>query len=242
MKPISCYPKCRTMTLIPYKHKSKIVMFKRTIISFLPAVILLGCSNLLLPDFELDSIDQYPYRQKLDGLEVVVQPFLDTQENEKYFGIDFLTTGYVPILIIVNNLSTNSYIIWKNKIVLEIDKPIESAGDKLNKDLFAQQNILESDSYTAAYFSPATSLFLQNEVQDLQEVKRNLLENEFQTTTISPGKEAHGFMYFKLPQSIMTAQNPLAASIDAYNIRTKQTSKVKVLIDQEVVKNASSQN
>ena len=220
----------------------KIFIPCRLIISLLSALTILGCSNLLLPDYTPKPITHYQYKKKRDGLEVIVQPFTDAQENEKYFGIDFKKMGYIPILLIARNSSTNnSFILKKEQVSIKIDNPDENGGVSLNKQLSDQKEELEEAATVAAYMLlPVISMFALNDKLNIKEIERNLLEKEFQTSTVSPGKKAHGFIYFKLPEKLLAAQTPLVVSIDAYNITTRQTNKLEVSIAQKGELNADS--
>jgi hypothetical protein len=203
----------------------------RFVCCLLFTLVFVGCSNLILPDFVPKSSDQYPHREKSSGLEIVAQPFTDSQENMRIFGIDFLSMGYLPVLLIARNISTNDSFILKNsgvRIVNENAK--ESHNIDLNKQISGKQSELENAATVTAFIVPIASLFASVEIQNLQEIERNLVENKFYTSTVSPGKKVHGFIYLKLPEKRFIEQDSLVLSVDAYNIKTRETNEINISI------------
>ncbi len=207
------------------------------------SLLVQGCSNLLLPDFVPDPMAQYPHKAKNDELVVVAQPFTDAQINTQYFGIDFKDMGYMPLLLIVKNVGkNNSFILKKENVSIKIRNPDENNGADLDKQLADQQEELGDAAIVTAYMLfPLFSMLALNDKLNLKEVERSLLENEFQTSTISPGKEVHGFVYMKLPEKMLANTDQVVVVVNAYNITNRQTDQLEVLISQKGDANASAE-
>jgi hypothetical protein len=117
------------------------------------------------------------------GLETV-----ETSEAQKmYFGANLVKNGFVPVFVVIENgMSSNSVIFDKTKVtygVLASALPIPQPGSIGGKTV-ALSAIPFAGGFAAARVISS----------DLQ-VRANLLEKELQSTTISPGKSVHGFLY-----------------------------------------------
>jgi len=194
-----------------------------------------GCSTLLLPDYELDSIDKYQNSKTINGLTIVVHPLKDSEESEKYFGVDFNKTELLPVLIIINNQSPeSSYIIEKEKFILiseqtylnQKENDLEAASDMAKRGSATNEAASVALVAGLLFFTPLAvvampiGLFGANKTCNAKEIKRNMLENEYQTTTVSASKSTHGFIYFTKPKD-KTQTNNFILRIDANNLKQK---------------------
>lgn len=209
------------------------IINSRLIFCCVPVLLsITGCANLLLPDFKLDPNKQYTYKEKKEGLEIAVEPFTDPKETEHYFGINFKERGYLPVLLVAKNTSSGtSYILDQEKISIEVYTPESNNDPDLSTQLTAEQDELEAGAMvTAVMLMPMISMFALNDQLNLKEVERNLVEKEFHTTTLSPGKETYGFIYFKVPKAKLTEDAPFLVRVSAHNLKTKQSDKFDIKI------------
>ena len=194
-----------------------------------------GCSVLLLPDYEVAPIEKYPNSKTINGLTVAIYILSDPEESKKYFGVDFNKTELLPILILVNNRSLDaSYIISKENIFLYSGQTYQN---QQKNDIETASNMETSGTTTSEaasaavgagilFFTPlalvALPVFVSgaNKICNAQEIKRNMLENEFQTTTVSRGKSTHGFIYFQRPNG-KKQNDKLFLRIDTDNLKRK---------------------
>ena len=194
-----------------------------------------GCSVLLLPDYAVAPIEKYPDSQTINGLTVAIHVLNDPEESEKYFGVDFNKTELLPVLILVNNQrSEKSFVMEKEKIVLlsgqallnQQKKDIQTASDMETSGMQTSGSASAAFGAGIFFFTPLAIVALPalvsgaNKTCNAQEIKRNMLENEFQTATVSMGKSTHGFVYFQRPDEKDQKDN-LFLKIDINNLTEK---------------------
>lgn len=162
----------------------------------------------------------------------------DPNESEKYFGVNFKDTEIYPILLVIQNTGEDSYIIEKESASLTTeDAYIEAQKQDLKTALNMEKtgsSIAEPAAVATAagilIFLPLAilaipiSLFGSNMTCNAQEIKRNMLENEFQTTTLSKGRSAHGFLYFQRPKA-QNSGDKLILSVIANNLKMKKVDR-----------------
>lgn len=182
-----------------------------------------GCKSMSLPNYKAEPIEKYPNSKSINDLTIAIKVLKDKEESEKYFGVDFNKTDLIAVLVLVaNNNSDDSFIIEKEKIILTDDKNIQ----KGEKDYSGAAAKVKKDgeklgAWSLVLISPILGLAADTMVCNSREINRNLLENEFQTNTISKGKSYKGFVYFKFPQKTAMKDKSLYLKIKAYNLNTK---------------------
>lgn len=183
-----------------------------------------GCTPLLLPDYEVQPVHEYDNRKTISDLTIAIHPLTDADESMKYFGIDFNNTELLPILIVIDNKNKDlSYVIRKEKLKLFSGKVnLKQNGNNL-KAVSELKNSGENLGVASMVLvSLPLALAAANIEYNSLEIKRNMLENEFQTTSVSPGTKSYGFIYFSRPQGDEQIKN-FELSVDADNLKLQST-------------------
>lgn len=169
-----------------------------------------GCTAKKLPAYPTHPVSAYRYTQVKDGLAVAISPLFNPQESETYFDTDLVSRGIVAVLVRVENQSAPStFLVLKERFALRTGQREESqvSGREQIKPGFLEDALQVGNQLGAGggqgalLLVPLIPVFIVAEKMHVHEerVRRKLLIEEFQTKTISPGEETHGFVYFPLP-------------------------------------------
>lgn len=198
------------------------ILYKIGISSLLLGALFLssGCSAPQLPTYPARQIDHYQHTLFKDGLQMAVDPMFGSQENNTYFGVDLFQENILPVFVMVKNLNSNgSIVVHKNKISLNgLANDHMEVNDKV--DVVDASNAMALNEASAFLGSTPLMLVALSRVSDLAEIKRNFKTKAFQTQTLSVGKQSCGFVYFRLPEKIETAEK-LSISIEMMNLQEK---------------------
>lgn len=157
-----------------------------------------GCTTLQLPLYAPQPVDRYNNVQVKDGLAVAIQPMLDAEESEKYFGTNLLARNILPAFVVSENRhASSSFLLLKNRISLSAGQPaLAGSPDKARSEAGA-----EALGWTSvALGSLPLAAIAVKMMSDATVINRNFKAQEFQTKTLSPGQTAQGFVYFQLPE------------------------------------------
>lgn len=199
-----------------YKH-----LYKIGILCLLLGVLFLvsSCSAPKLPVYPDRQLDHYQHVLTRNGLQIIVDPMFDSQENKTYFGTDLSQEDILPIFIMVKNLSAKeSYVIFSDKISLNISNRMNANENFEGADHSAGTALAQ------VFLLPGLSL-----VSGAAEVKRNFKSKEFQTQTLSAGEQCSGFVYFRLSEKIGEMVSPFIR-IEIMSIQDKRNQTFQIPI------------
>jgi len=172
-------------------------------------LVLTGCGTVRIEDYRRRAMDEQRYRGRNNHLEIAATPILDEVDLSKYFGANLLDAGILPIFIRVKNVDpSNSYIFGKEDFsVYEGSNQSGATSDaKVDSNANAPAAAATALLVPALFFTPAAGLLLGamlaagKMISDASVVEHNMTDKQFLTTTLAPGQEGSGFLYFKLPQ------------------------------------------
>lgn len=210
------FPLCRLLPINLFSVFPIPLMF----LSTLSMIGLQGCTTLELPDYQAKSIDHYSASLSKNGLSVAIHPLTDVEENKKYFGVDLLNKGILPVLVMAKNQSPSSFILKKERFSLGSKNPVsDSTNDRKRLGSEASGEAL---SLAGAMLISLPLMFIGGKMEsDATVVKQNFLVKELHMETISPGKSTQGFVYFRLPKG--TAPQKLwKIHLEAVNLQSKE--------------------
>jgi len=164
-----------------------------------------GCATLYLQEYKTKKIEEYRYLQAKDGLTVAIYPLTNKEENETFFGIDIANTNILPILVIAENRNaSSSFILSKDRCSIKVGAvpTVRVAGREQAVSDGEGQAILLTSVGAIGGLLPFSGAVLgaSKIISDASIIQHSFTVNELQTHTLSPGKVAHGFVYFKLPE------------------------------------------
>ena len=163
------------------------------------------CGTTKLPEIPQIPALKYPFSQQKQDLLVSLDPYLEKERVEKMFGIDLLSDGILPVLVDVENNSTDkSFYLQKELSSLGSEStrsPLEEPGNQKGK------RIVGGVLGVGAVFSPAVGIvglpvfiaIVDRSNTKAQTIRRNLIEKELKEKTLSPRESQRGVIFFKLP-------------------------------------------
>jgi len=130
---------------------------------------------------------------------------LDKKETEQYFGLDALGAGILILHLEAENRSpTATFLLWKENMALV---PGGEANQQAQGLLTPEREsptgkALGSAGAVLVPFSPITALPTllvgAKLLSDASVIRQSFLTKEFRSQSLSPGRSASGFLYFKV--------------------------------------------
>jgi hypothetical protein len=117
----------------------------------------------------------------------------DLKEQKTYFHTEVAPKGFVPVFVVIQNGSKgDSFLFDKTKVT---DGPADSSVSTPKEGSKAGESL-------AVAAVPLVGLFFALKlISNASEVQQNFLQKEMQSTTLSPGASAHGFLYIPVPKN-----------------------------------------
>ena len=168
----------------------------RNFVCIITTLISVGCATMKPPPQYKPT--QFLMHQESDGIKVFIEPFVDKKRIKKYFGTDLIAKGIFPFYVrIVNGLKDTSIFVDEStfSLVLETGNA-KSVETKEIQSVSAGENL----SLVGACCISIPCMLMGGKIAgDASVINYNFNQNKLQATTISPGKNASGFVYFSLP-------------------------------------------
>ena len=162
---------------------------------------------LVQPTFAEHKFPDYPTHRASDcavkaeraGLLIGIQPMEDRNEQKYYFNTELTPKGFVPVYMVLENSSSgDSFLFDKTTVKYGLAGP----GGPRPKTL-SVGNIAAVDSIALAanlMLPLAGAIFAFAVFSKANDVQRNILRNEVQSKTLSPGISMNGFLYVPVPK------------------------------------------
>jgi len=184
----------------------------RLLLIFILNFGILSCSKMNLEPYPGPSTSNYEKLVALDGVTAAVEPFLDEDLSEKYFGVNLLDRDIIALFFSVqNNTPKTSFLL--------LSKSIQIADIKKDKETNYNPSQASQDTGDAALLVGGASLIalpvlapvilpvaFQN-ISDASVIKENFETKKIRTKTIDPGEKASGFIYYNLSE-LKKIRNP----------------------------------
>ena len=176
--------------------KSRILEM-RNFVCIITILILIGCATTKPPPQYKGT--HFLMHQESNGVEVYIEPFVDKNEVKKYFGTNLIAKGIFPVYVkIVNETKDLSIFVDDTTFSLVVEnnnyKPIKI--DEI-KDVSAGTAVATAGT---CCISIPCMLLGGKMATDASVINYNFNYNKLHPTTISPGKDVSGFVYFRLPK------------------------------------------
>lgn len=155
-----------------------------------------ACSTMVLQKYPAPNMNKFEAGKEVEGVSAFAQAILDEKEGEQYFGVNLIEKEILAIYLSVKNQhSSTTFILPAESVhITEIEKDPPSVMDPGRDSKKAGEALSWAG---AALLGP---LLLAAGVQQLSDstiIKENFEANRFQSTTLEPGEEASGFLYFQ---------------------------------------------
>ena len=194
-------------------------------VKLIAIIILAGfvgaCCGVSIKNYEPKPIDHDSNSQERRGLKIYIDPLTTRKDCKKFFGVNLLNLGILPVFVLAENSNPSSSFIIKN-------------------DQFSLSNV-EWNSPDRSKVGDESTLVLVNNclmgslpvismIRNKLEIKQNFAEKEFRAKTLSPGEQTHGYVYFQLPKQGMT-EDCLSIQVKAFDIENKEWEKFNIRIE-----------
>jgi hypothetical protein len=166
----------------------------------------------------------YPERKVSDcavkadkgDISVGAQAVEDTKDQKAYFATEMTEKGYLPVYVVIENRSdADSYLFDKSNVAM--------AGASSGA-------VNEARSKTGEKFAMfgVGGIFAMRAITSATAVQENLLNNEIQSKTLSPGVSVKGFLYIPIPKE--GVRGGIHVQIPLVNSRTSEIQIVNLTI------------
>lgn len=187
-------------------------MLKRLCLRFFLTVFLVFSAGCVveLPTDTPSTLGQAGHLQSLDGLRIGVQALSDPEEIDQYFGTDLLSKRILPVLVVAENSNaSSSFLLSDSDFMLgRDDNELLSLSAQTMSGASSAGPTLKSGGLVTALAGFAVpglgfaglplALIGQKVAADDMEIQRNFSLKQFWTRTVTPNRQARGFVYFPL--------------------------------------------
>jgi hypothetical protein len=137
------------------------------------------------------AASDYPNVVVKSGVAVAAVPVENKKEQRKYFGTVLTSKGYLPVFLVIDNHTSNSYLLAKEDLSYgPAGAPRSDLGDPSKPS--KSDTAIKVMQYVPLF---PVGLIAMAVVSNSFQPQENLLNKELQSTTISPGASAHGFIF-----------------------------------------------
>jgi hypothetical protein len=204
-----------------------------------------SCSPIEMKKVVVQRGAHYKFSTQQSGLRISVDPYTENDRLQNTFGCDVLSRGILPVLLVVENISSeDGYIVVNDTACLITADPINNIeqSDEVQKSekLGRAGNRLASTSTAAvatAHMLPVigvASLVLlpfalggEATYRDEIEIQRNLKQKQILPKTIYQGSLQSGFLYFNLGKAEYLSKLQ-GVSLSMRNVRTNELLSVTI--------------
>jgi len=189
-----------------------------------------GCAKYSLPDIKVTSTELYNTHKEMEGLSMAIDPYIDKEKMDKFFGMNLTDKGIIPVMIIIENHSKSSYLVEKNAFSIAAldgsfakDKSLTSERQSMTRTARATSALMLAAPFApfggvaVIVGLPIASYFDNKE----QEIHRQIGNNEISDKTLFPTESMHGFVYLQGPSaSVLQRIESLSLSIKIKNMES----------------------
>ncbi|MBI5756565.1 MAG: hypothetical protein HZA12_06530 [Nitrospirae bacterium] len=181
--------------------------FRVKFISILLTIVYLftGCFPVHVEKFDAGDASSGRYSHTDNGITVSVDPFIEEERLKKYFGVDLLAKGILPVFVSIENVkSEDGFILNRNEVRLAM-KGKEGRGNTAGNPDYKIPSVFPAQMIAmgTVIFSPLLGLFIHTAAGATQEVAveiiRNMEEKKIVDKTVYQGGSNSGFLYFSFP-------------------------------------------
>ena len=165
------------------------------------------------PDYPAKPAGEYSASTQTAGLTIGAEPVDDVEEQKNYFHTEFSKKGFVPVFLVIQNGSNGDNFLF--------DKAKVRYGPADNGVSTPKEGSKAGQSLALAAI-PFVGLFASLKViQNASEVQQNFVRKELQSTTLSSGASASGFLYIPVPKN--TPREKIHLSVPITKAGTDET-------------------
>ena len=142
-----------------------------------------GRASHHFPDYPVRPAGEYANKVAKGGLVVAVEPVDDPEQQKTYFNSHLNSSGILPVFIVIQNTSaTDSYLFDRSAVGLGDEGGPTGKSGRKTASLLTSGGLVD--------------LALINDVSD---VRDNMVKKQVRSRTLSPGSSVSGFLYVPVP-------------------------------------------
>lgn len=173
------------------------------IASYLLFIMPIGCSTPRIHDYQPASPSTTERTAEVSGVEVALDPFVESARTKKYFDVDAIGDGIAILHVRVTNKTPDQTFLVEKKDFQLIPETsagnVTGDGKKIERSR-AAGTALEISAVATVALAPigGSILLLSGIAADSKstEVQRNFTSKEMGDATLPPGQSMEGFIYF----------------------------------------------
>jgi hypothetical protein len=154
-------------------------------------------SSSHFPNYPVRAANDYAIKVEKGGITIGVQPLESTKDQKSYFNTELTSKGFIPVFVVIQNESGgDSYLFDKTKVAYGAGDSSASSpkvGSKKGEALLIA-------SVNPVLISPIGVFVAAKMISGASQVQQNIIKNEIQSKTLSPGGSVHGFLYVPIPK------------------------------------------
>lgn len=202
----------------------------RILMTILGVMALFGCASHEIKALTPHPIEAYQIRQAVGGVTIAADPYNTKEKVQQAFTLDLSEEGFCPILLVMDNRSSDNILLSKDEIEL-----VDSRGNVL-KPTPANIMIEKFEKNKMAYALLGFGIF---SYMSAEEANKKMLSDwsgkELPAEKILiPNRKTHGVVYFQVGQALTALPNS-TLHIPLRNMRTQEAYSVKLRIQEGIL-------
>ncbi len=202
--------------------------FKVLALTFMVLIVFMGfigCAIHEIRALKPERIGAYSIRTVEDGVEIAAKPYSSKEEVEAAFYLDLTEEGYVPILLVMENRTSESILLLKEEINL-----IDSQGN-IHTPISANVMAEKFEHNKMAYALLGFGIFSYMSAEEAnKKMRRDWSDKELPAEKVLlPKRKIHGVVYFQLAPGLATLPNA-TLEIPLRNMKSGQSHRAKLRI------------
>lgn len=168
-----------------------------------------GYASHHFPDYPVQPASAYSNKMAKAGLIVAVEPVEDPTQQKTYFNSQLSSKGILPVLIVIQNTTTDTYLFDKSAVGLADAPEVTGKGTRKTASKLGSGGLID------------LTLIIE-----VTEVRENLMKKEVRSKTLSPGFSVYGFIYVPVPTD--TPRKKMHLQVPLTNAETSETKVVNL--------------
>ena len=226
--------RCYRIFKYQFSINLSVAHFSSCIVILLTTLLTVGCGNVQFSEYPVELQKDKCIQSEDGNITVYAELVNDKNACQKYFGTSLQSRQILPVFVYIQNTSENK------TFLVEEDFFSFQGTSKSSLNTDKEQSVVGTAVFAGILAAPIISLPIVavvggKAITDVARVEQNFYEKQFKRKTLSPGKEAHGFVYFNWSNDNLISED-MVLEITALDIQSSE--KFKYQVDNLIKENA----